>query len=264
MRKYLELLLTGFKRSLIFKFELIATIIAPFIFMFVYFSVWSSIYNYNNLTDVGGLNLLQMIAYMSISMSISFAIISGTDGYLSYEIREGKFSSTMAKPMGIQRYIFFRDSGEILFRFLSVSLPAMAGAFLIFHVPIPETGIFLLFLISIMFSYIISFSIAFIAGLFAFHTEFSRGIIRFKEILEVFFSGMFLPLYLFPEPLKSIAFILPFQAIVNTPISIFIGKISGLEILFAIFKQIIWVIVLLGIGRFFLKYSLKKYNAQGG
>lgn len=264
MQKYLELLLTGFKRSLMFKFELIVTIITPFIFMFVYFSVWSSIYNYNNLAEVGGLTLLQMIAYMSISMSISFAIISGTDGYLSYEIREGKFSSTMAKPMGIQRYIFFRDSGEILFRLLSVSLPAIAGAFLIFHVPIPETDIFLLFLVSIMFSYILSFSIAFIVGLFAFHTEFSRGIIRFKEILVVFFSGMFLPLYLFPEPLKSIAFILPFQAIINTPISIFIGKISGAEALFSIIEQIIWIIVLVVVGKIFLNYSLKKYNAQGG
>ncbi len=264
MRKYLELLLTGFKRSMVFKFELIATLIAPFIFMFVYFSVWSSIYNYNNLTEVGGLTLLQMITYMSISMSISFAIISGTDGYLSYEIREGKFSTNLSKPMGIQRYIFFRDSGEILFKFLSVSLPAIAGAFLIFKVPIPETTVLILFLISITLSYILSFSIAFIVGLFAFWTEFSRGIIRFNEIISVFFSGMFLPIYLFPEPLKSIAFVLPFQAIANTPLSIFIGKTSGIELLFSILNQLIWIVILLAIGKIFLKYSLKAYNAQGG
>jgi len=264
MNAYLELMLIGFKRKFMFRLDFLATLFSPFIFMLVYFFVWNSIFSYNNLTEIGGLSLAQMIAYMSISMSMFFSIVPRTDDYISFDVREGKFSSILTKPTEIQKYIFFRDTGEIVFGFLFMTLPAIAGAAFLFHIPLPNMFVFASFLISVILSYMVSFSIAFIAGLSVFWTEFSQGVIRFKDIVQNFFSGAIIPIYIFPEFLKSIAFILPFHVIVDTPVSIFIGKISGVEIITSILYQLLWSIALIAIGYIILKHAVKRYGAQGG
>src|SRR5205814_7518099 len=51
-----------------------------------------------------------------------------------------------------------------------------------------------------------------------------RGVVTLSVTFSLFFSGMILPLALFPVWLKTIAHALPFQSIIQVPIDVYLGK----------------------------------------
>ncbi|MFZ3076922.1 MAG: ABC-2 family transporter protein [Candidatus Aenigmatarchaeota archaeon] len=264
MRKYLELLRTSFKQSAAYRFEFAIYLIATLVSMSVFFFVWTAIYTYNQTETLGGLTLQQMITYVVVSMAIVPVIWNGADRMIYWDINQGQITNTLTKPLKIQTYIFFRESGSNILAFFTQTLPALILAFFIFKISVPSVIEFAAFSISVLLSLLISFSIAFLVYLSAFWTEKSDGIRRLKEAVIDLFSGFLIPIYLFPLWMQPIFFMLPFQAIFNTPLSIFIGKISGTRILFAIAVQIFWAAVLLLAGHLIWKKARIKYTAHGG
>jgi ABC-2 type transport system permease protein len=77
-------------------------------------------------------------------------------------------------------------------------------------------------------------------------------------------AGAMIPIYLFPEWLKKIAYFLPFQAIFNVPLSIYVGKITGYEILVGVGMQLFWLSVLAILSFGAWKIAEKKIIVHGG
>ncbi len=264
MRKYLELLLTSFKHNTAYKFEFDIYVIATLVSMSVFFFVWTAIYTYNNAETLGTLTLQQMITYAVVGMAIIPAIWPVTDRMIQYDINQGGITKALILPYKIQPYIFFRDVGNSIMSFFIQTVPALVLAFLIFGISLPSLANIAAFFISVFLSMLISFSFAFLVWLSAFWTEKSDGIRRLKDAIIDLFSGAIIPLYLFPISLQPALFFLPFSAIFNTPLSIFIEKVSGTQIIFALSVQVFWAAVLLLAGHLIWKKARIKYSAHGG
>lgn len=264
MRKYLDVLKSAIKKETAYKFEFSIFIIATIVGMSVFYFVWTSIYSYNHVDVLGGLTLQQMITYVIISMAITPFIWHMTDRMIDYDITKGGITSMLTHPLRIQPYIFFRDSGHNIMAFLIQTIPSIILAFIIFKISIPNIFNLIAFFISAFMGLLISFSISFLVWLSAFWTEKSDGIRRFKEAIIGLFSGFLIPIYLFPAWIQPLLFLLPFQAIFNTPLSIFIEKVSGVQIIFALLVQVFWAAVLLLTGHIIWKKARIKYSAHGG
>ncbi len=264
MRKYLELLKTSIKTMYAYKFEFTIYITATLVSMSVFYFVWTAIYSYNQVGTLGGLTLQQMITYAVISMAIMPVIWNGADRMVYWDVNQGQIGSILTKPLKIQPYIFFRESGRNIMTFFSESILAIIIAFFIFKITIPSFLNLAAFVISVFLGMLISFSFAFFVWLSAFWTEKSDGLRRLKEAVDDLFGGALIPLYLFPAWLQPVLFLLPFQAIYNIPLSIFIEKISGAGIIFALLQQVLWAAVLLLAGHLIWKKARMKYTAHGG
>ncbi len=264
MKKYIEVLKTAIKKEMVYKFDFLIFSISGIIFISVFYFLWTSIYTYNNLQTIGGLSLKEMITYMAMSVIIMFAGYSNTDRKAYWDINKNAITNILTKPLDIQNYIFSRDIADNFLSVIFSILPTLIFAVLIFNIFVPPLQTLLLFFISTILSILTSFSLAFLVWLTAFWTEQTRGIRRFKEIIIDFFAGSFLPLYLFPDWLKNIALLLPFKSISHIPLSIYIGKIHGIDIIYAITQQIFWIVVFFYIGKFLFKKARKKYSAHGG
>ena len=82
--------------------------------------------------------------------------------------------------------------------------------------------------------------------------------------LSLFLSGLVLPLTFFPSTLRTVAHALPFSAVMQTPIDVWLGKSAGLSLVAAIALQVLWALVLLGLCRFALRRGTRKLVIQGG
>ncbi|MGH3337065.1 MAG: ABC transporter permease, partial [Nocardioides sp.] len=82
--------------------------------------------------------------------------------------------------------------------------------------------------------------------------------------LAIFFSGMALPLVLFPGWLGTLARALPWSAIVQVPNDLWLGKYPGVEVLLALGFQLAWAVVLLGCCTLALRSATRKVVLQGG
>ena len=72
------------------------------------------------------------------------------------------------------------------------------------------------------------------------------------------------PLTMFPIWFQNIANILPFKEFFYTPINIYLGKIQGIEILWIIVKQAMWVLIMYVIAKAFFNKAVKKVTINGG
>ena len=68
----------------------------------------------------------------------------------------------------------------------------------------------------------------------------------------------------FPGWLRTIANVLPFASILQSPVDIWLGKRHGLELAGTLALQVFWAVVLLGLGRLALRSGSRKLVVQGG
>jgi ABC-2 type transport system permease protein len=89
----------------------------------------------------------------------------------------------------------------------------------------------------------------------------------FQFVLQTvvqFCSGSFIPLWLFPEGMLRAIQWLPFRGMFHIPLSIFIGKLTGTELLNGLLFQLVWAALLLTLAHFSLKYMERLLITTGG
>ena len=82
--------------------------------------------------------------------------------------------------------------------------------------------------------------------------------------VAIFFSGMTLPLVLFPGWLGTVAEAMPFAGFLQVPADIWLGRHQGIEILGYLGFQVAWIVVLLGCCHLTLRAATRKVVVQGG
>ena len=91
-----------------------------------------------------------------------------------------------------------------------------------------------------------------------------KGIVNIFMVMSDVLSGLIIPIPFFPKYLHDISNILPFRYIGDFPFRLYVGNISINEGLNGILIQIIWIIILVIIGRIITKKALEKAVIQGG
>ena len=122
----------------------------------------------------------------------------------------------------------------------------------------------LAFFISVFLALGLVVSFAMIMFITLFYTISQRGIKIIVTAVSSFLSGGMIPLAFFPEKILTILKYLPFSPMQSTPLLIYSGNITGTEILKGIAMQIIWMIILIVIGKVLMNHSIKHVVVQGG
>jgi len=97
-----------------------------------------------------------------------------------------------------------------------------------------------------------------------FYTMSAAGMRLVGSVLGDFLGGHILPLPFFPDGFRQIAELLPFAAMQNMPLRIYTGNIAGMDALSGILFQLCWLIVLVVLGKAWMKSTLKAVAIQGG
>ena len=77
-------------------------------------------------------------------------------------------------------------------------------------------------------------------------------------------SGLVIPIPFFPKYLQNISYFLPFRYVSDLPFRIYIGNVSTIEGLKGMLVQLIWIVILIVIGKITANKALKKAIIQGG
>ncbi len=83
-------------------------------------------------------------------------------------------------------------------------------------------------------------------------------------VLSEILSGGAIPIVFFPKFLKTIAYLLPFRYIIDTPFRIYSGNIPINIAIHNILSSIIWLLLITIIGYILSNNATKKAVIQGG
>jgi ABC-2 type transport system permease protein len=216
--------------------------------------------------DFGGYDAGSVGAYVWISQGLLGAvqIMSGTTE-IGQRIKSGDVAVDFIRPIDIQASYLAADLDRAAFTFLPRGLPSVAIGGLTFGLAMPTTpGPYLLGLISVLLAVTLSFLMLFVAGLAGFWIIETRGIHTLYAVAGTFLAGLYVPVHIFPGWLQTIAHATPFPSLLQAPIDVLSGRVTGMAAVDVLATQFIWVVAATIIGRLLLRADRRKLEVQGG
>ncbi len=242
---------------------LVSLIIGPLYFVVQIF-IWRALFSGKDL--INGLTLNQMITYYGIAALIHYCVMDFADWNLQMLIRTGKFITYLLRPMNHIVFAFSQKIGHRLLGFSIEFIPVYLIFWFVFKlrlIPIMP----LMFLISVILSFIIMFLINYTIGLTAFWLIKADGVRRMFLLLRDIASGVFIPLVFFPEIVQKIFMFLPFQYAIYVPIRVFLGsyQIAGQNISIPniVGLQFVMCLLMLLLSTLVYNAGIKKFTGVG-
>ncbi len=268
MRKQIKQALTiislAWQKNFTYRFTVFSYRIGEIAEVLVLILLWSSIYA-NSATAVKGFTLNEMITYVLIGNLCSVAVRTFLTATVATDIREGRLSMFLVKPISYLKYVFINELGRsFLSTVISITTQIIVIMFFLDKIYFNTDPAYIaLILLMIFLAFIIEFQLSFLIGTIAFWTDEVNGLQLTIERVKRFFSGGYFPLSLLPASVVSIAVLLPFGYSFFYPASLYLKKLDLKQGVKGILVQIAWILILSVVIRIVWKLGLKRYEAVG-
>jgi ABC-2 type transport system permease protein len=263
MRIYLELARLAFQQQFAYRAATLAGLFTNAVWGVLLSSVYLSLYSSRpDGSSVEGFTALQTVTYVWIGQSLIMPVYIWGWWEIIQSIRTGAVVTDMLRPTDYFTYWLSRDAGRAAAHVILRLVPTMAGGALLFDLVYPDSfGRAAAFLLSIPFAVLVSFCFRFMTNLWGFWILDHRGIAGFSMVFIGVFSGHLLPIAWYPDPVRDIINLLPFRAIVMTPVEIWLGQVSIAE---GLGLQLFWSVVMIAAARALQSVAERKVVVQGG
>jgi ABC-2 type transport system permease protein len=230
-------------------------------FPLVMLAVWLSLAEDG---PVGGFTAGDFVAYYLLSFYMRQMTAVWVAWELDYDIRHGDMNAKLLHPINpIHEYISF-NLGDKVIRGLMFTPLVVLVALVVPGVTLLVTPLNLfLFGLALIGAWGMRYFFQFNLGLFGFW--FSQALVLTDVYWMCFllFGGGVAPLELMPEPLRTIAYLLPFRLMMSFPIEILMGRLTMNEIWFGLASVVVWLGILLLVYRILWARGIRKFSAFG-
>lgn len=229
----------------------------------VIYYIWSAAYT--QAATYGDLGREQMVTYLFVAQVFRIMMNQTYEGPYANTILSGDIARNLMEPQIFMLREYCFGIGYAAAMAAVAGLPLFLAGLLFFGVSLPALASLPALLVSLFLAMSISFALSFIVGTMAFWTEGSIwGISAAKRALAAVAGGALVPLSLFPAGLRRAVELLPFQAGIYLPTSIYLGNLQGAALWQALGVQLGWSVALLGFANWLFFYGLRKVTIPGG
>lgn len=207
----------------------------------------------------------QMFAYLALAFCLNYSCTINIDQRVGNRIRMGLIATDLLKPLDFQLSQAMQALSDCLFNsFIGLGILAVVFCLMGATLYPKSPGALALFPLSVFLGFWVQYSIVFLFIQGAFYTYSGYGIMASRNALHQTFSGLQAPLILYPSFLHSIGRWLPFQHVIYTPISIYQGRVEGIEAWKLLGEQALWAAGLYLLGFLAMRKALRQLEIQGG
>ena len=266
IKPYLALFRIRYTNSLQYRAAAIAGLATQFAWGFLLILGFYAFYQ----TDPAALPMTMQQTASYIWMQQAFMMLFFVwffDMSIFESIESGHIAYELARPVDLYGRWFAQTSANRIASATLRCLPIfVVGVFLPYHMRLVFPGAmqFGLFVISMFLAMGVVVSFTMLVYVSAFKTINSLGTRIAVGIAGDFLSGGIIPVPFCPATLQFVVELSPFGAMMNMPLRIFNGHLYGTELARGMVLQVFWLVVLIMVGRLWMKRSLKKVIVQGG
>lgn len=264
MRRYGALFMARAKTLFQYRMAAAAGLVTQWVFGFIMISVLMAFYDTELRTQP--MTMQQTITYTWIGQALLGLLPWNADNEMLESIRMGTVAYDLARPINLYSYWFARVFALRLvptaLRFFPMMLIAtfLPSPYMLIW---PDAVTVLAFLLVTAGSLMLSCSITVILQTTMLWIVRGEGILRIFPNIVTIFSGMVIPLPLFPDWMQTFLRFQPFSGL-SFPLMMFSGSIRPSETWNALLLQGFWAVCFIAFGRFSMWRGLRRLTIAGG
>jgi ABC-2 type transport system permease protein len=256
----------GFRRHATYRVATLAGVFTNTVFGYIlsytYLALWTE------RPALGGYDQAQAVTFVWIGQALIGAVALLGGGFheeLQARIRTGDVAIDLFRPVDLQLWWLASDLGRAAFQLVGRGVVPMIAGSLAFELALPaDPLVWAAFLLSVWGAVLVGFAIRYLLALSSFWLMDGLGVNMVGTLLATFFSGMLLPLTVFPGAFGTAVQWLPWAAMLQVPADVLLGRHTGVAVLWALAFQLGWALVLLAVGRAVQSWATRKVVVQGG
>lgn len=267
MRAYYSLFKMRVLKGLQYRTAAIAGVCTQFFWGIMYIMIFEAFYKSSTTSQPITYNQLVQVIWLQQSFLVLF-MLWYRDSELFNQITNGDIAYELCRPSDLYGLWYAKLIGQRLSGAILRCFPIILIATFLpkpYRFSLPADGIsFILFLITITLALLLIVAISMLIYIFTFYTMSPTGSLLMIAVAGEFFSGLIIPVPLMPSILRKIVYLLPFRYTSDLPFRLYAGNIGLKEGLLSIGVQLVWILILVWLGRFLMKRAFKKIVVQGG
>lgn len=267
MKKYFSFFRLRFLIGLSYRTAALAGIATQFFWGAMGIMVYRAFY----LADAAAfpMTFSETVSYIWLQQAfLAFFIVWIMENEIFDAISNGNVAYELCRPVHIYDMWFSRSVANRLAKAVLRCFPILIfAAFL----PAPygiagpaDIQTFLLFLLTMVLGLLVTVAFCNLIYVLTFFTISPEGLKIFASSAVEFLSGAIIPLPFFPDPVRTVAEILPFASMQDVPLRVYSGNIAGAGLIKPIFLQVFWIVVLVAAGKSLCAVAVKRITVQGG
>lgn len=263
MRLYLEVARRTYRRIATYRGATVAGVFTNTVFGFLLAYVLLAVYRERS--EVGGFDATDAVTFTFVVQGLLMVLGLFSDTEIADRITTGDVIVDLQRPYDHQAWWAGVSYGKAAYYAVFRGVPPFVAGALVFDLRLPSAPDAVAFVVSLVLAVGIAFGWRYLLQLSAFWLLDVRGANQLGWLAAQFLSGAFLPLVFFPDALESVARALPFAAMVQMPVEVWLGKHDGIGGLVALLAlQVLWIAVLAAAGRVVLSVAMRRVVVQGG
>lgn len=228
-------------------------------------SLWHGLYSHTGTT--AGLNESQAVTYAVLAVLASrlreLDQYAGRDTVLQH-MHFGTIVYWYLRPLPPPRYYALRALGEQLYG-LAWALGGFAVCLAFGVVEPPRSAAVAgVFAVSLLLGQWVLYYVMLVLDQMCFFTIRNNSAMLILIFVQNLLSGVYAPLWFFPDWFLTLSGFLPFQATLSVPLSIYIGRIQLADAGVQLAIQAAWVVVLALFTRWVWRQAAARVISQGG
>ncbi len=220
---------------------------------------------YRSTTAAQPMSYEEVVTYIWLGQAMILIVIHRADADVQAMIRSGTVAYEMLRPLDVFTSWFVRSvalrTAPVLLR--AVPMFIVAGLLLGLGPPASPAAA-VMWMAATVGAVLLASAIAVLLTISMLWTVAGEGISRLVPAAVFVFSGMIIPLPLFPDWAQPVLNFLPFRGLADVPFRLYMGHIEAAEGIGVLAHQMAWTVALVMLGRWLLRRGLRRLVVQGG
>lgn len=261
---YRQLFVAGFHRQTAYRLAMVAGLATNVVFGFIRSAILFAAVQSSG-GELAGYTAGTISAYVWLSQGLLGAIQLNGAADIGDRIRTGDVAVDFTRPVDVQTWHLAEDMGRAVYSFIPRGVPSVLVGALTFGLVMPTTVLpYVLGALSIVIGVAISFYCRYAVNVVGFWLLDTRGVRSLYMVTSTFLAGLFVPVGLFPGWLHTFAYATPFPSILQIPIDVISGTVTGADAFAVVGIQLCWLAATCLVGRLLTDAGRHKLVVQGG
>ncbi len=235
--------------------------------IFLWWAVFESVHDDGG-ADIAGYSFHNMVAYFLLSMvSRAFSSMPGLASGIALQVRNGEIKKFLIQPIDMVGFLLLNRIAHKLAYYSVAVLPFVLVFFLcrgFFVDGWPDALTISAYVLSLLLAFLLGFFLEMSIGLISFWFLEVTSLLFVYMLFNFFLSGHMFPLDMLPQPWGQIVDMLPLKYLAYFPAAVFLGKVTGMELVKGLCIEAGWLVFFIVVTRVAFRRGVKRYSGFGG